>query len=650
MQIRAIVLYSPAGAIRTLPFRLNAPNIITGRSKTGKTALLHIIDYCCGRGECLIPRGVIRDHVAWYALLLQFPETQVFVARRNPPANPPRRGAANAIDTSPDVYHSIAANILPPTLATLVPNITVDGLTDLLTQMNGIAPNEHIPAEGHTRLPLRGTIDHAKFLLFQSQNDIQNEGYLFHRQNEEYIPNAIRDTLPYFLGAVPDDTIQIRARLRERRLELQRLNRSQAEAIRIATESSDAALGLLTEAVSSGLTERPATNEFQAVVASLRSAMTQQQIRPPVERVEVVRLQDEQVRLRGLLQSLQSQQAQARAYNAATAEYSVEATVQAGRLEAINLLGRVDGGTDQCPLCQNTLETPVPAVSDLRDSLTRLQNDLEGVTTRRPRVDDRIAELEAQIGQTRRELVIVREAIAATQTVPQADADDAAQRGYVRGRISMFLDNLPTAPPAGNRAVRIEELTAEIAGLEESLTDETERAEVDSILTRISRWMTKWAEDLKMEWQPNQHRLDISLLTVVAETEPRSTRMIQMGGAENWLGCHLIAHMALHRWFSQETRPVPRFLYLDQLTGAFYPPESEAGGRERALVHAMYKWLFAALEESENRFQLIIVDHADLNEQWFQDAVVEKWWGETDGLIQWEWRTGIQRMPPNPPV
>ncbi|MBY0455795.1 MAG: DUF3732 domain-containing protein, partial [Gemmataceae bacterium] len=478
----------------------------------------------------------------------------MFVARRNPPANPPRRGSSNAIDTSPDVYHSIAANIQLPPLAALVPNITVDGLTVLLTQMNGIAPNEHIPQEGHTRLPLRGTIDHAKFLLFQSQNDIQNEGYLFHRQNEEFIPNAIRDTLPYFLGAVPDDTILVRARLRERRLEIQRLVRGQAEAVRIATESSDAALGLLAEAVSSGLTERPSTNEFQAVVAALRAAMTQQLIRPPVERGEVVRLQDEQARLRALLQSLQSQQAQARAYNAATAEYSVEATVQAGRLEAINLLGRVEGGTDHCPLCQSELETPVPAVSDLRDSLTRLQTDLEGVATRRPRVDDRIAELEAEIGQARRELVNVREAIAAAQTVPQADADDAAQRGYVRGRISMFLDNLPTAPPAGNRAVRIEELRAEIAGLEEALTDETERAEVDSILTRISRWMTKWAEDLRMEWQPNQHRLDISLLTVVAETEPRPTRMIQMGGAENWLGCHLIAHMALHRWFSQDRK------------------------------------------------------------------------------------------------
>lgn len=648
MQIRTIVLYSPTGAVRTLPFRLNAPNIITGRSKTGKTAIMHIIDYCCGRGECLVPRGVIRDHVAWYGLLLQFPGTQLFVARRNPPATAPRRGSSASADTSPDVYHCIASNIQLPALASLVPNISVDGLTNLLTHMNGIAPNEHIPPEGRTRPPLRGTIDHAKFLLFQSQNDIQNEGYLFHRQNEEFIPNAIRDTLPYFLGAVPDDTIQVRARLRECRLEFQRLNRSQAEAIRIAAESSDLAQTLLAEAVSGGLAERPATLEFHAVVAALRAAMTQPQIEPRVERDEIARLQTEQVRLRALLQSLQTQQAQARAYNAATIEYSEETALQAGRLEAINLLGRVDGGTDRCPLCQSELDNPVPAVSDLRNSLVQLQQDLAGVTTRRPRVDHRIAELEVEIGQARRELVNLKEAIAAAQSTPQTD--DAVQRGYVRGRISMFLDNLLSAPPAGNRAVRIEELAAEIARLEESLTDETVRAEVDSILTRISRWMTKWAEDLKMEWQPNQHRLDISLLTVVAETEPRPTRMIQMGGAENWLGCHLIAHMALQRWFTQENRPVPRFLYLDQLTGAFYPPESEAGARERASVHAMYKWLFSALEESRNQFQLIIVDHADLNEPWFQKAVVEKWWGEKDGLIEWEWITGVQRVPLDPPV
>ena len=149
--------------------------------------------------------------------------------------------------------------------------------------------------------------------------------------------------------------------------------------------------------------------------------------------------------------------------------------------------------------------------------------------------------------------------------------------------------------------------------------------------------MTKWAKDLDLEWQPNPYRLDISLLTVVADTDPRPTRMAQMGGGENWLGCHLIAHMALHRWFSEKSRPVPRFLYLDQLTGVYYPPDSvQYGTEERAKVEAVYKWLFDALTESNNGFQLIIVDHANLDVPWFQAAIVEEWWGD-GGLIPQSW-------------
>jgi hypothetical protein len=166
IQIRAIVLYNAAGDVRPLPFRLNAPNVITGHSRTGKSAILHIIDYCLGRGECLVPRGVIRDTVSWFAIHLQFPDAQVFIARRNPPAD---------ATTSPDVYHSIGSNLPTPPHADLAPNITVDGLTTLLTQMLGIAPNENVPPVGHTRLPLRATIDHAKFLIFQNQNEIGSD-------------------------------------------------------------------------------------------------------------------------------------------------------------------------------------------------------------------------------------------------------------------------------------------------------------------------------------------------------------------------------------------------------------------------------------------------------------------------------------------
>jgi hypothetical protein len=150
---------------------------------------------------------------------------------------------------------------------------------------------------------------------------------------------------------------------------------------------------------------------------------------------------------------------------------------------------------------------------------------------------------------------------------------------------------------------------------------------VDSALSRISKWMTEGAVALNLEYQPNPHRLDLTHLTVVADTEDRDVRMSQMGSAENWLGCHLVSHMTLHRWFAIKRRPVPRFLFIDQPTSAYYPPDnpSKATDKDRAAVARMYKWLAATVSKLQPTFQLLIVDHADLDEPWFKDCVVERW-------------------------
>lgn len=46
---------------RCVKFHSNKVNIITGGSQTGKSAIIPIIDYCLGAGDCTIPVGVIRD-------------------------------------------------------------------------------------------------------------------------------------------------------------------------------------------------------------------------------------------------------------------------------------------------------------------------------------------------------------------------------------------------------------------------------------------------------------------------------------------------------------------------------------------------------------------------------------------------------------
>jgi len=84
MQIKSLVLYNRKGEKRLLTFEIGKVNIITGESKTGKTALIDVINYCLCSEDCRISEGVIRETVEWFGILLQFETEQVFVARQNP--------------------------------------------------------------------------------------------------------------------------------------------------------------------------------------------------------------------------------------------------------------------------------------------------------------------------------------------------------------------------------------------------------------------------------------------------------------------------------------------------------------------------------------------------------------------------------------
>lgn len=84
IMIRAVVIYSHDGRQRVVPFDPGCVNIISGDSRTGKSAILGIIDYCFGAKEIDVPEGKVRRNVAWFGLLLETGRGQAFVARQLP--------------------------------------------------------------------------------------------------------------------------------------------------------------------------------------------------------------------------------------------------------------------------------------------------------------------------------------------------------------------------------------------------------------------------------------------------------------------------------------------------------------------------------------------------------------------------------------
>jgi hypothetical protein len=70
---------------------------------------------------------------------------------------------------------------------------------------------------------------------------------------------------------------------------------------------------------------------------------------------------------------------------------------------------------------------------------------------------------------------------------------------------------------------------------------------------------------------------------------------------------------------------------LDQPTQAYYPSEiaRQAGVPEsdddRLAVRRMYELINSVVTELKPDLQVIVCDHANLNEDWFQQSVVENW-------------------------
>ena len=168
--------------------------------------------------------------------------------------------------------------------------------------------------------------------------------------------------------------------------------------------------------------------------------------------------------------------------------------------------------------------------------------------------------------------------------------------------------------------------------LEGELSEARVWERVDSIISILSQRMSQWAQFLDLEHSESPLRLDVKKLTIVADTPDGPLPMERMGSGANWVGYHLIGHLALHQWFAERDRPVPRVLFLDQPSQVYFPSEMDVDSSlepvsedDRRSVLRMFKFVFEVIESIAPALQVIITEHADIGERWFQDAIAERW-------------------------
>lgn len=627
MKIKSIHIYSHDGQRRDLKFKVDGLNVITGRSSTGKSALSEIIEYCMGRSTFNVPEGVIRDKVAWFAVIYQFPQEQVLIAKPTP-----KTGGTSCSTAMQRRGGQLAA----PTFSQLAVNTDDDAVVTLLSRLLGIPENRTDVAIEHSRDSYDANVKHTYYYLFQKQGIVANKDQLLYRQNEAFQPQTIRDTLPILLGVSSSDRYELEAKLRAVQREL-KLNAKLLEQARDAIDTSQQkGISLFSEAKAVGIIELANQQAgVDGVIDALRTAL--QWTPASVSEDDghrISQLEEVLSQMRKDRREMQSRIDAAHQFSKKAGGFESEAAEQKDRLTSIKAFPRnPQTGEWQWPFCEENLALESPIAEVLLKELATLDEEMSIVAGQRPKLEAYLVELQGKV----QELV---------DAIKSKDIELSA--AHVVGRISLFLENLIPNEELTSREAEHRRLKFKVEELEKKIGADDSNERLTSILNIISSQVSQYIRAFDAEFSEFPARLDLKYLTIAFDRPDRQVPMSRTGGGANHLAYHLSALLALHLFAARNKCLIPQFLLIDQPTQVYFPSEKiyhEADGSVQkteadadvSAVRRLFELLLKFTEKDVPGFQLIVTEHANLRDPWFQNALVEQPWTKPPALVPESW-------------
>lgn len=194
-------------------------NIITGKSSTGKSALIEIFDYCFGNSEYTVPEGVITENANIYFIVLGIKETFLILARK--PNE--KRAFIKEVTEMPklkelnqeyfDSSYFIGLKEYKLELGRYFGIDIIDIDEDL---------SQRLFRRNNAKKP-RPTVRNFTSFMLQHQNLIANKHSLFYRFDEKEKREQTIEQFKIFAGYVSQEYFTKRQELNEIEIELKRL-------------------------------------------------------------------------------------------------------------------------------------------------------------------------------------------------------------------------------------------------------------------------------------------------------------------------------------------------------------------------------------------------------------------------------------------
>jgi uncharacterized protein YceH (UPF0502 family) len=652
--LNSIILWSrnKKYTYRKITFAPDKVNIITGASRTGKSAIIPIIDYCLGADKCTIPVDIIRNACKWFGVLFDLDDEQILLCRKEP-------GAQSGTN---EMYFAREASISIP--ENIDSNITAPQIKNILNELFSMSFLDIDPASNN--FSSRPSYRDFMAFIFQPQNIVANADVLFYKADTYEHRQKLINIFPYALGAVTPQVLAARQEIERLRKEKDRLTRDLNNIKDVADQWRQEVHSWVARARELGLTTyiSNSNDSFEQQIDQLRAVVHKNELDSDISAKNIQDISDELVMLRkeeqkisSALFAVQKRHFEMKQLTSSVGQYDQSLQIQLNRLEISTWL-RTMATTDNnpCPICGNNHNDTISVLDDLCNAITEIEKtagDMRVVP----------AAFEREMQAVEGELQYLSERLSAIRKRIQEESgkfQDNSELKYTLSGVARFLGRMETAIQTYDKIGVDSELEQKIKGIDQKLSElrkivneyEIEN-KINAALRYIETEANKVVSGLDTERPDDPIEFIIKDLTIsIKNTSGRSDYLWEIGSASNWLAYHIAISLSFQKYFQERGLvSIPNFLVFDQPSQVYFPQKSVRKNNtepadeitiedeDKEAVRKIFTTLSQYIKDTKSNIQIIVIEHAD-EDIWGEIEninLVERWRGNNVKLVPIEW-------------
>lgn len=656
-EINAVLLWpqNQNNPIREINFKSGKINIIHGLSGTGKSSIVHIIDYALGSSKCQIPIGFIRNKVEWFGLKVTIRNEVWIVARRTPGDK----------QISSDYHLSPFTGTLPENLPC---NLNSSTFKDKFNGLVRVSDLPHSDEERPSKLDSRSSFRDMAAFNFLPQHIVANPNTLFFKTDSWTHKERLTRAMPYALGIVNADYVMTERRRDEAVKEREALQKELAILERTKNNWSSDLTRMLDSCIEIGLLPKIFSSDIDVKIAQLQSvvdAYNNKRLEQTLSQPNRLHTNDKfeialskEIAQQEMVDSLAADIGGYSSLSQNSKKFVEALDTERSHVIGLEWLKKNVQTESNCVACGSGTSV-LPAVIDRLEAKVNKITQISDVLQENPVVDSRLASLKRKLFTEEKILFKLR---AEKNEILNRDKELKQAIGriyFLAGDISGLLKRIGATSVDDSLVARLKELDGIIRGLDRtlSLTDRAEQERrVDYVIGEL---IGDYADAFGGLEAPagSQIKLDRQDLTLRFDSPGnRKDYLWEVGSGANWMGYHIAAFLAIHEFLSlEENKHLPpfSFLVIDQPSQVYFP--SSHGGdissdievqelkRTRPAdviaTQRIFKVLAEGLIRTKSHLQIIVLEHAG-KEIWKEIPLahsVESWDIKGDGLIPDFW-------------